>query len=1009
MIAVTLGKDGVDVDFNIVSSVFGKGEDNIVDWLNKGYARYINKEKALNYLHHSDRHISEALSNPRLVSAAKVVEGFENPKVSDENVSEDTAKYRIREDEPPTKTGIGYKVFVLKDGKLYPPMIANPGGEATPVGIWLDADAAPVVGVTKTGRQQVKAGGKGTQGGSGKLSYRPGWHLGEIPYALQFNRLNPETGEKELFPANFVWAEVEYANDVDYQDEAMSYGMTASGKFKHSLAGLPRLPENGSYRYRTNPNPETDPWVITGAMKVNRILKPSEVDAIVEAAGREPQQRQAGAITDEQVEALNATVKRTMQEDRDMMRSIAEQMGEKLHTDIHIIEDVNEITHPNSAVQERRRRSKGWYDTKTGQVNIVLPNNRSVDDVKASVGHETIAHKGLRELIGEENYDAFLDEVYEHLRGDLKQQVDTQASRAFIDDATRNGERAKSYEQHRRTAVDELFGRLAEKPFEEFSEGERTLWQKIKEAVRKVLDKFLGTLKLPKWFELGDNELRYILWRSKERLERGREHPIDLARDIVKREELGLTDEARYNMGDVDEPSFASRRDRAVKEHGYVHPGLNTAEVKVVPIKEKSPFDTSKKTKHLKEDVVAYANEHGIIGTMTEEETKGKGKVTISKASIEKMVDDSATGKSVDKDTHLAIIPQLREVIAESVMAETHPDYNKGRDGKRSPENGYNPDNLIHRCYGAISIDGQEYRIKLTLKETSGNRKSKKAYSYEVTKIELLISGSPTSNALSNSIGEVLDGQTTKPLSVSSRKSNTPNGVELLDSTDGERTGLSSSYQSNSNGVGTLNSELEGYPLAKLLQNVGKSYEKGKNLLDESKLADESADLYREVGETDDIWSDGSLGLHERMTAAAARLSANHKDNKTLRNESMLAIGSNLSDLRKAMSLQRTFDKITAKRVADLARVLMNSGHLSGLTQQEVKRLMAAIRDSVGRENIDESIQKIMDIMVDNQLKHAEETLQSLESIKGSKVDARGVEVQGRLDPDGQTLIKAMK
>ena len=968
MIAVTLGKDGVDVDFNIVSSVFGKGEDNIVDWLNKGYARYINKEKALNYLHHSDRHISEALSNPRLVSAAKVVEGFENPKVSDENVSEDTAKYRIREDEPPTKTGIGYKVFVLKDGKLYPPMIANPGGEATPVGIWLDADAAPVVGVTKTGRQQVKAGGKGTQGGSGKLSYRPGWHLGEIPYALQFNRLNPETGEKELFPANFVWAEVEYANDVDYQDEAMSYGMTASGKFKHSLAGLPRLPENGSYRYRTNPNPETDPWVITGAMKVNRILKPSEVDAIVEAAGREPQQRQAGAITDEQVEALNATVKRTMQEDRDMMRSVAEQMGEKLHTDIHIIEDVNEITHPNAEIQEQRRRAKGWYDKVTRKVYVVLPNNRDVDDAKATTAHETIAHKGLRELIGEENYDAFLDEVYEHLRGDLKQQVDTQASRAFIDDATRNGERAKSYEQHRRTAVDELFGRLAEKPFEEFAEGERTLWQKIKATVRKVLDEFLGTLKLPKWFELGDNELRYILWRSKERMERGREHPIDLARDIVKREELGLTDEARYNMGDVAEPSFASRRDRAVKEHGYVHPGLNTAEVKVVPIKEKSPFDTSKKTKPLKEDVVAYANEHGIIGTMTEEETKGKGKVTISKASIEKMVDDSATGKSVDKDTHLAIIPQLREVIAESFMAETHPDYNKGRDGKRSAENGYNPDNLIHRCYGAISVDGQEYRVKLTLKENP-SQTSRKAYTYEVTKIE------------------------------------------LLDSTDGERTGLSSSYQSNSNGVGSHpQSEIgSSYPLAKLLQNVGKSYEKGKNLLDESKLADESADLYREVGETDDIWSDGSLGLHERMTAAAARLSANHKDNKTLRNDAMRAIGSNLFDLRKAMSLQRTFDKITAKRVADLARVLMNSGHLSGLTQQEVKRLMAAIRDSVGRENIDESIQKIMDIMVDNQLKHAEATLHELESIKGSKVDARGVEVQGQLDPDGQTLIKAMK
>ena len=143
----------------------------------------------------------------------------------------DDTMYRIREEAAPKNTGIGYKVFVLKNGKLYPPMVANPNGEATPVGVWLDADAAPIAGQSKTGRSQVKAGGKGTQGGSGKLAYRPGWHLGKIPYALQFNR-NDENGERTLFPANFVWAEVEYANDVDYQDEAMSYGYNQNGKFQ---------------------------------------------------------------------------------------------------------------------------------------------------------------------------------------------------------------------------------------------------------------------------------------------------------------------------------------------------------------------------------------------------------------------------------------------------------------------------------------------------------------------------------------------------------------------------------------------------------------------------------------------------------------------------------------------------------------------------------------------------------------------------------------------------------
>lgn len=197
-------------------------------------------------------------------------------------------RFSVRTKPAPEKTGIGYKVFYQKDGKLYPPMVANPNGEATPVGVWLDADAAPIAGTSKTGRPQVKAGGKGTQGGSGQLAYRPGWHLGTIPYAIQFNRKD-ENGEKTLFPKDFVWAEVEYAADNNYQQEAEAEGVNPSGKFQHSLAGLKRLPEDGYYMYRTNPNPETDPWIITGAMKVNKVLTRAEVDALVREAGREPQ------------------------------------------------------------------------------------------------------------------------------------------------------------------------------------------------------------------------------------------------------------------------------------------------------------------------------------------------------------------------------------------------------------------------------------------------------------------------------------------------------------------------------------------------------------------------------------------------------------------------------------------------------------------------------------------------------------------------------------------------
>lgn len=230
-----------------------------------------------------------------------------NGQVTNSETGEDVS-FSLRQKPEPKKKGIGYKVFVLKDGKLYPPMVANPDGAATPVGVWLDADAAPIAGESKTGRPQVKQGGKGTQGGSGKLAYRPGWHLGVVPYAIQFNRKDAE-GNKTLFPKNFVFAEVEYAADVDYQEEARQEGINPSGKYQHSLAGLKHLPTDGYYMYRTNPNPETDPWVITGAMKVNRILTRAEQAELVENAGREPQQIQEGDIvTDDVVNSINQEI-----------------------------------------------------------------------------------------------------------------------------------------------------------------------------------------------------------------------------------------------------------------------------------------------------------------------------------------------------------------------------------------------------------------------------------------------------------------------------------------------------------------------------------------------------------------------------------------------------------------------------------------------------------------------------------------------------------------------------
>ena len=241
--------------------------------------------------------------------------------------SDVNTRYSLREKEPPKKTGVAYKVFFAKNGELYPPMVANPGGEGTPVGVWLDADVGQAAPPSKTGRAQVQAGGRGTNAAKGSLAFRPGWHLGDIPLAKQFARKNPATGVKDLFPADFVWAECEYAMDVDYQEEAMSYGYTENGKFRHSYAGLPKLPTDGYYRYRTNPNPDTVPWIITGAMRVRRILTDAETDAICREAGVEPMQRQGGPLDEAGLERLGLEAGDVTGNTRFSMKSAVEDNG----------------------------------------------------------------------------------------------------------------------------------------------------------------------------------------------------------------------------------------------------------------------------------------------------------------------------------------------------------------------------------------------------------------------------------------------------------------------------------------------------------------------------------------------------------------------------------------------------------------------------------------------------------------------------------------------------------
>lgn len=154
---------------------------------------------------------------------------------------------------------------------------------------------------------------------------------------------------------------------------------------------------------------------------------------------------------------------------------------------------------------------------------------------------------------------------------------------------------------------------------------------------------------------------------------------------------------------------------------------------------------------------------------------------------------------------------------------------------------------------------------------------------------------------------------------------------------------------------------------------------------------------------------DGDMGLDETITQMKIAASQANADNWQAKQEAMKAIGSNLNKLRQAMARQREYDLSTVKSITDLAKVLLDNGLLDDLSKYETKRILSAVNNAHGKQDTSNQVAKVMDIMVDNQLRMGANMLGRLLSTRGSRVDARGIEVQGQLDPDGQTIAQVVR
>lgn len=450
---------------------------------------------------------------------------------------------------------------------------------------------------------------------------------------------------------------------------------------------------------------------------------------------------------------------------------------------------------------------------------------------------------------------------------------------------------------------------------------------------------------------------------------------------------------AAYGEGEVREPAmarglmdFEATRERALAERGVVMPGLNEATVRVVDV-PRHDFSGDRPIGQAK----AWAKAN-IVGEHHLTDSNGRMvKYSISARAIDKYLSQSAIGNSENLGVHLSVLKKLPKVIGESVEAEVHPDYHKGEDGKRAPENGHGEDKLIHRFYGAVTIDGEAYRVKTTIAETRENKFPLVPHSFEVTEIELLTdanspkslepTGSPKESGVSHGTAKLLNGV---------EKSYDP-GVKLLDvSEKSVNHGYYDSYEGE--GIGEVRepeAELAGANEA----NAG---------LPEANRATKRAAAKESIGSVGDP-------LKDRVLKAALYMAGKDEENIAARDAAVKAIGKRVGNIRKAMRAQKEYDASTVGEIRTVADAMLESGLLDEMSGGEVKRLLGAMAVSVEKGNLRVATDRLLDLVIDNQVRLSKDMLDKALRVKGSKTNAAGVRVGAKLDPMGQQMVKAAR
>lgn len=452
----------------------------------------------------------------------------------------DPEEIKRLEEEPKIKV---YRAMQVIDGKLYPPMAASVGGklvEANELGQWIRADENPDLAIPdidpKTGKQKVdkKTGelkwkfklDKGGRDATGKkatdinAAYNPYWHMSRSPLNDQFKSawIRPnivvvecETPVSELTSDYKAERAKDAVGEVDWKS-----GSVSGEVFKQTGRARKVILSRWCKPVRVLDDAEVAQKAkeFIGDAKVEipeNVLTPKQRIAF-EEAGFKIDAPEKGVKKSEQImEALEKglTIDNTvLSEDGAKFRmdhgdgnyptssveSHIEKVAQKTGGKVQMVSSVDEITNKAArAAIEDGRKITGWYDEKTGEVHLYMPNIHDRYTAEKTIWHEVVGHKGMRELFGEDRFEKFLRDVWYDLdkpeNAPLKKLVD---------------EERKYNPLNIYDAIEEGIARLAED-----GKGEPGFWNGIKNKVSDFLHE-IGYRIAP-----NTKDVKYLLWLSK--------------------------------------------------------------------------------------------------------------------------------------------------------------------------------------------------------------------------------------------------------------------------------------------------------------------------------------------------------------------------------------------------------------------------------------------------------------------------------------------------------------